>query len=47
MAEVFLLNQNIDVVIAAEAPGHVFAAGTEPWLGRSGALVVYGFIAYH
>ena len=33
MAEVFVPNQNIDAVIVAEALGHVFAAGMEPWLG--------------
>ena len=38
MAGAFLPNQNVDDVIAAEAPGHVFAAVTEPWLGQAGAL---------
>ena len=38
MAAAFLPNQNVDDVIAAEAPGHVFAARTEPWLGQAGAL---------
>ena len=38
MAAAFVPNQNIDAVIAAEALGHVFAAGTDPWLGQSGAL---------
>ena len=38
MAAAFVHNQNIDAAIAAEASGHVFAAGTEPWLGQAGAL---------
>ena len=38
MAAAFVPNQNVDTMIATEAPGHVFAAGTEPWLGQSGAL---------
>ena len=39
MAEAFIPNHNVDAAIAAEAPGHVFSAGTEPWLGQAGALV--------
>ena len=38
MAAEFVTNKNVDAVIAAEAPGHVFAAGTEIWLGQSVAL---------
>ena len=38
MAAAFVSNQNVDAAIAAEALGHVFAAGTEPWLGQAGAL---------
>ena len=38
MAAPFVPNQNINAEIAAEAPGHVFAAGTEPWLDQSGDL---------
>ena len=38
MAAEFVPNQNVDVEIAAEAPGQVFATGTEPWLGQYGAL---------
>ena len=38
MAAVFLPNQNVNTLIAAEAPGHVFDAGTEPWLDQYGAL---------
>ena len=38
MASPFLPNQNVNADIAAEAPGHVFAAGTEPWLDLSEAL---------
>ena len=38
MAAAIVPNQNVYSVIALEAPGHVFAAGTEPWLGQSGAL---------
>ena len=33
MAEAFVPNQNVDAAIAAEAPGYVLSAGTEPWLG--------------
>ena len=47
MAEVFVNNKNVNTEIAAEAPGHVFAAGTEPWLGRSGALDFLRLVAYH
>ena len=28
----------VDAAIAAESPGQVFAAGTEPWLGIAGSL---------
>ena len=38
MAKAFVPNQTVDADIAAKAPGHVFAAGTEPWLGQAGAL---------
>ena len=38
MAEAFVPNQNVDAAITAEAPGYVLSAGTEPWLGWSGAL---------
>ena len=38
MAVAFVPNQNVDSMIAAEAPGHVFAAGMEPRLGRARAL---------
>ena len=38
MAAAFLPHQNVDAVIAAEATGHVFAAGIEPWLGQAVAL---------
>ena len=38
MAAAFVPNKNVDAAIAAEAPGHVFAAGTEPWLGQAGSL---------
>ena len=38
MESVFVSNKNVDAAIAAEAPGNVFAAGTEPWLGQAGAL---------
>ena len=38
MAAEFVTNKNVDAVIATEAPGHVFAAGTEIWLGQSVAL---------
>ena len=38
MAAAFLPNQNVDAEISVEAPEHVFASGTEPWLGQSGAL---------
>ena len=38
MAAVFLPNRNVNAAIAAEATGNVFDAGTEPWLGQSGAL---------
>ena len=38
MAAEFLSNRNVYASIAAEAPGHVFYAGTEPWSGQSGAL---------
>ena len=31
----FVPNQNINAEIAAEAPGHVFDAGTEPLLDQS------------
>ena len=34
----FVPNQNFDAAIAVEAPGNVFAVGTEPWLGLAGAL---------
>ena len=34
----FVPNQNVDAIIAAEALGNVFAARTEPWLGISVAL---------
>ena len=34
----FLHNKNVDSGIAAEAPRHVFAAGTEPWLDQSGDM---------
>ena len=38
MAVAFVPNQNVDAAIAAEAPGHVFDVGTEPWFGQAGAL---------
>ena len=38
MTAAFVTNQNVDAAIAAEAPGYVFAAGMEPWLGQAGAL---------
>ena len=38
MEAVFIPKRNVDATIVAEAPGHIFAAGTEPWLGQSGAL---------
>ena len=38
MAAPFVPNQNIDTAIAAEASGHIFAAGTEPWLGQAGPM---------
>ena len=38
MAAAFVPNQNVDAAIAAEAPGHVFDVGTEPWFGQAGAL---------
>ena len=33
MAAAFVPTQIVDVVIAAEATGHVFYSGTELWLG--------------
>ena len=38
MAAAFVPNQNVNAVIAAEPPRHVFAAGMEPWLSQSGFL---------
>ena len=38
MTAAFVPNQNVDNAIVVEAPGHVFAAGTEPWLGKYGVL---------
>ena len=38
MAAAVVPNQNVDAAIAAEATGHIFATGTEPWLGQAGAL---------
>ena len=38
MAAAFVPNQNVNAGIAAEALGHVFAAGSETWLVQSGAL---------
>ena len=38
MAAAFVPNQNANAAIVSEAPGHVFAAGTETWLGQAGAL---------
>ena len=38
MAAPFVPNQNINTAIAAEASGHIFAAGTEPWLVQAGSL---------
>ena len=38
MAATFVPNQHVDAEIAAEAPGYILHAGTEPWLGRSGAM---------
>ena len=38
MAESFVPNKNVNDVIASEALGHIYATGTEPWLGRSVAL---------
>ena len=38
MAAAFVPNRNIDSVIAAEALGHVFSAGTDPCLGQAVAL---------
>ena len=32
MAAAFVPNQNVNAGIAAEALGHVFAAGSETWL---------------
>ena len=33
MAASFVHTQTFDAEIAAKAQGHVFAAGTKPWLG--------------
>ena len=38
MEAVFIPKRNVDTTIVAEAPGHIFAAGTDPWLGQAGAL---------
>ena len=38
MAAPFVPNQNINTAIAAEASGHIFSAGTEPWLGQAGPM---------
>ena len=38
MAAVFVRTRNVYAVIEVEAPWHIFFAGTEPWLGRYGAL---------
>ena len=38
MAAEFVPNQNADATIAAKAPGNVFAAGMDPWLGQTGSL---------
>ena len=35
MVSAFVPNQNVDDAIAAEAPGHVFFARKEPWLGQA------------
>ena len=34
----FVYNQNVDTVVDAEAPGHVFFVGMEPWLGQYGDM---------
>ena len=38
MASLFVPNQNVNAMIAEEAPGHVFAAEMEPWFSQSGSL---------
>ena len=34
----FVYNQNVDTVVDAEAPRHVFFVGMEPWLGQYGDM---------
>ena len=38
MAAAFVPNQMFDAAITEEAPGHIFSAGTEPWLVQPGPL---------
>ena len=38
MSAAFVHNQNVDVAIMVDSPGHVFSEGTEPLLCRGGYL---------
>ena len=45
MAAAFVPNQMFDAAITEEAPGHIFSAGTEPWLVQSGPLDCLRFVS--
>ena len=47
MAAAFVPNKNTDAAIAEKALGNVFAAGTDPWLGKAGALDCLRILDYH